>query len=186
MASRAGAEEHAVLLSSHLPGGESLEWEQVDLGGRPLRVCLMAPPSPNVCGQFLAANLSVLSGWPRWPRDPTDRGTRTDTSEAHLSAPVSCTWATDLGGFRALRTCLHGKGVSVPGLLWPCSSERGRGLPHGGPAGEPAGLAGGPGTVPRAPPRERPRSPLYCPFHQSRQQAVTSSQHFCSPFSGCR
>lgn len=72
-----------------------------------------------------------------------------------------------------------GKGVtSVPGLLWPCSSERGRGLPRGGPAGEPTGLAGGPGTVPRAPSRERPRSPLHCPFHQSRQQAVTSHSAF--------
>ena len=68
-----------------------------------------------------------------------------------------------------------GKAVtSVPGLLWPCFSEHGHGLPRGGPAGEPAGLAGGPGTVPRAPSRERPRSPLHCPFHQSCQQAVTS------------
>ena len=52
----------------------------------PLRVCLMAPPSPTICGQFLAANLSVpLAGSTAPGTRRTGAPGQTHIHERHLN-----------------------------------------------------------------------------------------------------
>lgn len=137
-------------LSSCPPGRSQSGSRSTWAAAAPLRA-LMTPPSPTVCSQLLAANLSTpLALLPQGPRGHRHQDRLIST------AAVLCAWATNLVDLGHRGPVSTGKGVtSVPNLLWPCSSECGCGLPCGGPAGEPAGLAGGLGTVPRAPSHEQ-------------------------------
>ena len=105
----AGAEERTVLLSSHPPGrspsGSRSTWAAATLLG----VCLMAPPSPTICGQFLAANLSVpLAGSSAPGTQRTGAPGQTHIHERHLNGSGVLHLGHQPGRFRALRTCLHG------------------------------------------------------------------------------